>query len=87
VEGVQGRRRVGAAAFVLLCAPCFVGFLVFIVPVLAAAVVGSVLLQSALAGAVGGGAALCAMVVRRGQLRRAAARSVPQPLQPTAARR
>lgn len=74
----QARRRVGAAVFVLVCAPCFVGFLVFVAPALAVAVVGSLVLQSVVAGALGGVALLAYRLWSRRRFRRLAAETAPQ---------
>ncbi len=65
MSGVAKRRRLGAAAFVFVCAPCFAGFLAFVLPPLAGAATGSVLGQSLTAAAVGATVAVVAALLWR----------------------
>lgn len=80
MERAPTRRRLSAAVFILICAPCFVGFLVFVLPAVAGALAGSLLLSSSLGAVVGGAAGMAYMVWRRQKrLREAAATAGDRP--------
>jgi hypothetical protein len=65
VDPAVSRRRTSGAIFLLICAPCFGGFLVFVLPAVAGAVVGSLLLPSIVGGAVGASLGVSYMAWRR----------------------